>query len=167
MRATLVAFLALTLTLGGCAGFRESRFNPLNWFSRSEAARIDEAQRFQRPADPRPLVDQVTAMTVERVPGGAILRATGLPPTQGFWDAALVEVPQFIEERASDGTVTRIRDSSVLVYDFRLAPPPYAARQGTEPSREVIVATFLSNNRLDGVSRIVVRGERTERISRR
>ncbi|MCU0912251.1 MAG: hypothetical protein MUE98_13195 [Rhodobacteraceae bacterium] len=167
MRATLMAVLALTLTLSACGAIRESRFNPLNWFGRSEASRVEEAQSFVRPADPRALVDQVTAMTVEQVPGGAIVRATGLPPTQGFWDAELVRVDQVIETRGSDGTVTRVVDRSVLVYDFRIAPPPYAARQGTEPSRLVEVATFVSGNSLAEVSRIVVRGARSERISRR
>jgi hypothetical protein len=167
MRATLMAVLALTLTLSACGAIRESRFNPFNWFGRSEASRVQEAQRFERPADPRALVDQVTAMTVEQVPGGAIVRATGLPPTQGFWDAELVKVDQVIETRGSDGTVTRVIDRSVLVYDFRIAPPPYAARQGTPPSREVEVATFVTSNALAEVSRIVVRGARTERTSRR
>lgn len=167
MRATLLAFLALTLTLSACGAIRESRFNPLNWFGRSEASRVEEAQAFARPTETRPLVDQVTAMTIERIPGGAILRATGLPPTQGFWDAELVRVDQVIETEGADGTITRVIDDSVLVFDFRLNPPPYQARQGTVPSREVEVATYLTDNELDTVSRVVVRGARTERTSRR
>lgn len=167
MRATLLAGLALTLTLSACGSVRESRLNPFNWFGRSEASRVAEARTVAERADPRPLVDQVTAMSIERLPGGAILRATGLPPTQGFWDAELVPVPQVSETRGADGTVTRMIDRSVLVFDFRLAPPPYAARQGTEWSREVEVATYLTDNDLAGVTRVVVRGARTERMARR
>ena len=40
--------------------------------------------------DPRPLINQITDLKLERVPGGAILRATGLPPTQGYFDGALL-----------------------------------------------------------------------------
>lgn len=155
MRFPLLAMLALTLTLTACAGVRESRFNPLNWFGRSEARRTTATADFAARTDPRPQVDQVTAMAIERIPGGAILRATGLPPTQGFWDAELVP---FEGEDVPEG---------VLIFDFRLSPPPYVARTGTQPSREVEVATYLTTNDLDGISRIVVRGLRTERVIRR
>jgi hypothetical protein len=160
MRRPLLAALALSLALGACATVRESRFNPLNWFGRSEAratASVAE-DAYARPADPRPLVDQVTAMAVEPIPGGAILRATGLPPTQGFWEAELVAV---------EGTEEAPIEEGVLVFDFRLSPPPYSARPGTEPSREVEVATYLTLNDLDGITGILVRGARTERITRR
>ncbi len=169
MRAPLLAGLALTLALGACAGVRESRLNPLNWFGRSEAraSTVVRGTGLERPADPRPLVDQVTAMTVEAIPGGAILRATGLPPTQGFWLAELVRVDTILETTGADGTVTRVRDTGVLVFDFRLAPPPYQALPGTPVSREIEVATYLTVNDLAGVSRIVVRGLRTERVIRR
>jgi hypothetical protein len=160
MRTPLLAMLALTLTLSACATVRESRFNPLNWFGRSEAraARSVPADAYTPAADPRPLVDQVTAMTIEAIPGGAILRATGLPPTQGFWDAELVPV---------EGTEANPIEDGVLVFDFRIWPPPYAARVGTGPSRQIEVATYLTRNDLDGITRIVVRGARTERVTRR
>lgn len=154
MRRPLLALLALTLTLSACGGIRESRLNPFNWFGRSEARQVSEVDRFQVQADPRPLVDQVTAMEVERLPGGAILRATGLPPAQGFWDAELVPYR---------GTTGNPVDAGVLVYDFRLAPPPYRTRIGTPFSREIEVATYLTENDLAGIRRIVIRGMRTER----
>jgi hypothetical protein len=160
MRTPLLAMLALTLTLSACAAVRESRFNPLNWFGQSEAraARSVPADAYAPIPDPRPLVDQVIAMAVEPIPGGAILRATGLPPTQGFWDAELVPVEGTEEAPVEDG---------LLVFDFRIWPPPYVARAGTQPSREVEVATYLTLNDLEGVTRIVVRGARTERVTRR
>jgi hypothetical protein len=158
MRRPLVAAMIALLALSACGGFRDSRLNPLNWFGRSEARATDVAARaaFERPADPRPLVDQVTAMMIERVPGGAILRATGLPPTQGHWDAELVEVRRGAED-----------DPATLTFDFRLAPPPWRTNTGPPRSREVVVATFLTDNKLSGIRVIVVRGARSERVVRR
>lgn len=155
MRIPLLAMLALTLSLGACQRVSESRFNPFNWFGRSEARAVQSATAVAARPDPRPLVDQVTQMAVEPIPGGAILRASGLPPTQGHWDAELVQVS------------TADIPENTLVFDFRLSPPPYAARQGTEPSRRVEVATYLTDNDLAGIRSIVVRGARTERVTRR
>ncbi len=156
-RLHLAAMIAL-LALSACGGFRDSRLNPFNWFGRSEARAATAAQRaaFERPADPRPLVDQVTGMVIERVPGGAILRATGLPPLQGYWDAELVEVRRGPED-----------DAETLTFDFRLAPPPWTTNAGPPRSREVVVATFLTDNKLAGIRVIIVRGARTERVVRR
>ena len=155
MNRSITLLLVLTVGLSACAGIRESRFNPFNWFGQSEVRRSsaasEEVAKFQRQQDWRPLVDQVIGMSVESVPEGAILRATGLPSTQGHWAAELIQV---------EGDEI---DPSVLVFDFRLAPPPYRQNAGTEFSREVTVATYLSFVDLDGVRRIVVRGQRTER----
>jgi hypothetical protein len=52
----------------------------------------------------------VLSMTVEPIPGGAVVRARGVTPTQGWWDAELV--PQELD------------DKGILVYEFRLLPPP-------------------------------------------
>lgn len=166
MRRPLTALLALTLTLGACGAVRESRLNPFNWFGRSEAREATAAERaqYRRPADRRPLVADVTALTVEPIPGGAILRATGLPPTQGFWEAELVQVKP---GQVAAGEDDPAADPAVLIFDFRIAPPPFVAREGTVSSREVEVATYLTTNTLDGVRQIVVRGQRTERIVRR
>lgn len=156
MSRPVLAAAALLLTLGACATVRDSRINPFNWFGRSEArATAVRDERYVQQTDSRPLVDQVTAMAIEQIPGGAILRATGLPPTQGFWDAELVP---YEGEGVGEG---------VLVFDFRLSPPPLPARQGTEFSREVEVATYLTTNDLAGINRIVIRGQRTERSVRR
>jgi hypothetical protein len=153
MRRPLIAALALMLALGACGAIRESRFNPLNWFGGSEEQTV--AAGFVAPRDPRPLVDQVSAMAVDRVIGGAIVRATGVPATQGFWNAELV--------RVEDETL----DPDTIVFDFRVVPPPYRAEAGTQPSREIEAGVALTDNDLAGVSRIVVRGARTERVVRR
>lgn len=145
------ALLCLCLVLAGCGGFRDSKMNPFNWFGRSQEA--EKVALPSAPQDRRALVQQVVTLHVEEVPGGAIVRATGLPPTQGYWDAELV--PQPVDE------------SGRLVLDFRVFPPIETMRAGTPPSREVVVALYLSNYKLDSIREIVVQGELNARAARR
>ena len=152
MRRPLLAALAVTLTLTACAGVRESRLNPFNWFGRSQPVAVVAASPGVA-ADPRPLVAQVTDVTVEPSMGGAILRATGLPPTQGFWQGELVARP--------------LDDSGMQVYDFRLAPPPGSARASSPQSRQVVVATFLTDAKLAAIAGITVQGAANALSSRR
>lgn len=149
MTRTLLIAMGMVLFLGACASVRESRLNPLNWFGRSQPAEAVAAT----PADRRVLVSQVVAMAVENTPGGAILRATGVPPTQGWWDARL--------ERDLDAR------PGELVYRFVLQPPPEGTRSGAPQSREVTVATYLSEFRLEGVRRITVTGATNARTTNR
>lgn len=150
MRRSLLAALAVLLLVTACGRVRESRLNPFNWFGRSE--RVQKVEEVAPDTDPRPLVDQVLSMSVEPYPGGAIVRATGLPPTQGWWNAELVARP------VEDG---------VLVYEFRLTQPPEATPAGTQPSREIAVAASVSDIGLTDVREIVVQGTGNARSSRR
>ena len=150
MRLPLLAALTAVMLLTACGGFRESRLNPRNWFGRSEP--VDRVLA-EAPADPRPMIDQVLMMVVEPYPGGAIVRATGLPPTQGYWDAALEPLP--------------MDENGVLVYEFRIFPPIVPRRAGTQPSREITAAASLSDIALQGVTQIVVQGAQNARASRR
>ena len=138
MRRPLLAMLALTLATGACG-----RLNPGNWFAASTPAPVS-APNDALPADPRPLIAQVTSLGIEETPDGAIVRATGLPPTQGYWQAALVPRP------VQDG---------VLVFDFRAVPPITAQPVSTPASREVTVAAALGAANLAGLRQIVVQGE--------
>lgn len=137
--------------LAGCGGFRQSRLNPLNWFGRSAPRETivlpDERQ------DARPLVDAVLSMTVEPIPGGAIVRARGQTPTQGWWQADLVPLD--------------IDAEGVLVYEFRLLPPIERTDVNTPQSRQVDVAIYISDIRLDRVREIVVQGATNARSARR
>lgn len=153
MTSKLPVLLALSaaLSLSGCDRVGESRLNPFNWFGRSEAAPAAVVQTDTGlPGDARVLVAEVTRLEVRQTPGGAIIFAAGLPPTQGWWDAELV--PE------NDGFPV----DGVLTYRFALAEPtpgtPAAARVSTPQSRQVTVATHLSSIRLAGVQRIVVTG---------
>lgn len=148
MRRAVLTGLAATLVLSACGG---SRLNPFNWFRRSERT-ATVAPAPDAPADPRALVDQVTDLVVEPLTGGVVVRATGLPPTQGFWDAELVARP------VEDG---------VLVYDFRVSPPAPGAAVSTVQSREITVGAYLSDIKLAGITQITVQGARSARTTRR
>lgn len=155
MPRTLIAALAAVSLLGACATLRESRINPFNWFGRSAETRAVANARIAPEADPRIPVAQVTQLAVEPVPGGAIIRATGLPPTQGYWDVSLVPDP------VPDG-------GSELVYRFLVQPPPTPRPAGTPMSREVTAGVFASDFRLEGIRRITVTGETNARsVNRR
>jgi hypothetical protein len=83
-------------------------------------------------------------MDIEPVRSGVLVRATGLPPTQGFWDAALVQLP-------NDG-------SGTLVLEFRVFPPVTPAAEGTKPSRQITAVASITNFNLDGITSIEVKG---------
>jgi hypothetical protein len=150
-RPQIAAFAGL-LMLSACGGFSQSNWNPVNWFGGSDEVVVVQTTEDGQPVDPRPLVDQVLSMEVERFPGGAIVRATGLPPTQGFWDGQLVAQP------IEDGRLT---------LRFILYPPQEPSRISTQQSREVVVALSLSNRQLQDIREIIVQGAQNARSSRR
>ena len=137
--------------LAGCGGFRNSRLNPRNWFGRSEPRETIVLPAARQ--DPRPLVDEVLSLSVEPMPGGAIVRARGQTPTQGWWKAELVPLP--------------IDENGVLVYEFRLFPPAARTDVNTPQSRQVDVAIYISDVRLERVREIVVQGASNARSARR
>ena len=151
MSRPLIASLLCVALLSAC-GFGQSRLNPLNWFGRSQPTET-VGLLTTAPADPRPLVAQVLTMSIEPFPGGALVRATGLPPTQGFWDAELVALP--------------VDDTGTLVLEFHIFPPVARAGVVNQQSREVTVAYSLSDIKLEGISQIIVQGAGNARASRR
>jgi hypothetical protein len=152
MTARWALALTLTVALASCGAIRESRLNPFNWFGRSAPAeRV--AVTADPAADARPLVEVVTDLQIDAFPGGAIVRATGLTPTQGWWAAELVELP--------------IDEDGVLVLEFRLLPPIPPADVNTPRSRTVTVGTSFSDIKLAKIRRIVVQGQTNARASAR
>ena len=146
LRAILV--LSLTLSVAAC----DSRLNPLNWFGgeREQRVRVDPDRAAGTPADPRGLVTEVTQLSVEQTTSGAILRATGVTPAQGYYDAELV--------------LAEINNGAV-VFEFRAAAPTRV----TTPGLQTIVAgVTLTNGELAGVSSITVIAAQNRRtVSRR
>ncbi len=151
MGTRAVLLILVLATAAGCGRIAESRFNPFNWFGRDRA--VDQlVPAAQIDIDPRPLVSQVQSVSIERAPGGAVLRAVGLPPTQGYWAAAL------LPDNSQPG---------VLIFQFRLQPPREPTRVSTPRSREVVVAEFLTDQELQGVREIRVLGAQSSRAVRR
>lgn len=147
LRATLA--LALILSLAACG----SRLNPFNWFGGDREERIAARQVVEtEPGDQRQLVAEVVDLAVDPTPQGAIVRAMGRPPVQGFWEAELVEVE---------------RTDGAIVYEFRVFPPITQTREGTPQSREVIVAANLNNFDLAGIRSITVVGAQNRRTVNR
>jgi hypothetical protein len=147
LRATLA--LALILSLAACG----TRLNPFNWFGGDREERIAVAEPVAEPGDARQLVAEVVELSVDPTAQGAIVRAMGRPPVQGFWEAELVEVA---------------REAGSITYEFRVFPPLTPTREGTPQSREVIVAASLSNFDLAGIRTITVIGAENRRsVNRR
>ena len=158
MKTPALAALAALVFLSACAGVRQSAVNPFNWFGGGRETEVTLAPEggFPQAIDNRPAVAEITDMAVEPVQGGAIVRATGLPPTQGWWDAELVADGELA---AVDGEVT---------LRFVLAPPRQTMRQGTERSREVSAGLFLPTAVLAQARRVTVTAERNARtVTRR
>ena len=161
MRRALTLLLCLTLTTSGCARLAESRLNPFTWFGPSQpAANVDAAGNL-RPlvtttgpvvVDQRGAIDRVVGMQVERTPGGAIVRATGVASSQGQFNAQLVPVA---------------RDGGVLTLAFRVEAAAGTASGGSEFARQITVARAFSDADLAGVRVIRVTGVQNAREARR
>ena len=139
--------------LSGCATIGESRLNPFNWFGSDEEETLDPiAVENER----RPLVSEITNLVIERTPGGAIVRVTGVVPSQGWFAPALVNLDPF--GNAVNG---------VMSYSFRAVPPKEPTRVSTAQSRELSAAVYISNAALRNVQVIQVTGARNSRAARR
>jgi hypothetical protein len=175
MRSPLITTLALTVLLGGCATIRDSAVNPANWFGRSqedpaqtasaETANplipdrqgLFAARRAAREAiDLTTPIPQVTDLVVERVPGGAIIRATGLDLYTTSFNASL-----------RPGAAGEVPQDGALVYVFRRELPEGARAGGAEAAREITVARFVSEQTLSGVRTIRVEAAQNARSVRR
>lgn len=154
-RRTLILTLAMAVALSGC-GFGQSRLNPFNWFRAGPEAETLDPVVLEERTETRPLVAEVTQLSVERTPSGAIIRATGLPPEQGWYDAELVN-----EDR--DGLPL----DGVLTYSFRARPPLAPTRVSTVQSRELHVAVAVSETVLAQTRSIRVTGSLNSRAARR
>lgn len=155
--ARIVLSLGLVLGLSACSG-GNLNLNPLNWFSKpgeADYVALEPSEGWDYSRDRRILVDQVTALRIERTTAGVIVHATGLPPRLGYWDAQLVPL--------NDGDPVK----GVMSYEFRIATPRWATRASTPYARSVEVAEFISNAQLRDVRTIKVTGARNSRSARR
>lgn len=147
MKTPLLSALTLVIALGGCS----SSWNPLNWGGSDVPDTLEpEGGYAAATADGRPLVSEVTGVTVERTPGGVILRATALPPSQGYWSVALV--PE-----------TRDPVDGRMTYRFVAWPPIQPMPASTPVSREVTAARFINAYALESIQHISVVGATNQR----
>ncbi len=159
MKLPLAAVLMGSLLLtAGCA----SRMNPVHWFGgHHEKAAPTLAPKDGYPVniDPRPLVDRIAAVHVDKTPEGIIVTATALPPTQGYWSAELVPTARTYDDKPA-------AENGVMTLDYRIMPPRTGQPVGSKKSREITAAFFLSNQTLASVKKIVVNASQNQLSAR-
>ncbi len=177
MRRLVSLMLISSLVLAGC-GLRDSRVNPANWFGKSKSVRVAKPGPQDSPSEVNPLipretasirtlirkqrteyngtpVQSVTNLVIEPSSGGAIIRATGMPLRQGAYDVRLTPAWEGAEP-----------PRGVLTYRME-AVQPIDTAQGTQNSRRVTAARFVSTQTLEAVSEIRVIGAGNIQTSRR
>ncbi|SLN40776.1 hypothetical protein ROJ8625_01923 [Roseivivax jejudonensis] len=172
MKASLGGILIGALVLSSCGTVRDSRFNPFNWFGGavSRPAPVATAPGANPLIPTTPTVSifrrnraeetvylgqpiaVINELLVERRPGGAIVRTTGIASQAGPFDVRLT-----LEDQP---------DPSALVYTLNALQRPGPRNTGPD-ARKVTAATYLSDNELIGISRIEVRGAQNILTTRR
>ena len=102
-------------------------------------------------ADGRRLISTVKFARFERARGGGIIRAQGIAPRQGYFNAALVST-----------TDLKPDENGVLTLEFRAEAPAFSTLTSTERSRQVNVALFISNQKLAAARSIRVVGRQNQ-----
>ncbi|SMC40400.1 MULTISPECIES: hypothetical protein [Primorskyibacter] len=168
MQKALSALVVSALVLASCGTIRESRLNPFNWFGRSQATVVTDGTGAVNPLIPRrrasifrpeaaaysgQLIGEVSELLIERRPGGAVIRATGVSDRLGPFEAKLV--------KNDDET-----DADTLTYDMRAYQPANPTTQSDWP-RTVTVAVYLTDQELRDIREIRVKSARKIQTSRR
>ncbi len=157
----LFVVFGFMLGLAACSGGGGSlgNFNLANWFSGGGAQSATAVRRSLAPrrgyaayVETRPLIAQVSGLWVDKTSSGAIVRATGLAPHQGFHSADLV--------------IAKSSRKGVLTFEFRAQPPGSATSGGPAYLREITAGTFLSHAQLNGIRRIRVIAAQNSRTAR-
>jgi len=161
MRVSLPLLLCAALATTGCARVSESRLNPLNWLGASQSAPLTAGgqlkplvpvDRQTKVTDTRGGIETVTGLTIERLPNGAMVRATGVASTQGQFNAQLVPVSN---------------TGGVLTLAFRIEAAAGFAGTRSAGSRQVTVARVITTANLTGVRTIRVQGATNQRSAPR
>lgn len=136
--------IGLILGLSACSDGSASSLYPSSWFGGSDQPPESLAPRggYGAGVDRRPLVQQVSNVSLDRTAYGVILRATAVTPNQGYFDVDLVAVPN--------------PGAGQLVFDLRAWPPATLTPPGTQSQRQIVTATFISTQSLRGIRQIRV-----------
>ncbi|MGR3374463.1 hypothetical protein [Pseudooceanicola sp.] len=161
MRKTIALMLISTLVLGGCGGVR-------SWFGGGREVQTAEpgnpliptssgmmslnAARAVYRGNP---VGQITALNVERIPGGAIIRVEAVADRQGPFNVRMVPA-----------TPADTPQNGVLAYTLA-AELPRRSPVGTPATRRIVAAHYVADDALAGTSEIRVSGARNTLSSRR
>ena len=170
------AILLCSICIVTACGFGQSRLNPLNWFGASQAEAIEASA--EAPEEINPLipqrtglfnraraqqeiylgvpVEQVTSLVIERVPGGALIRATGVAISRDVYDIRLT--PENEDEMPVDG---------VLTYRLEGVITENAVPGGDTRLREVYAGRQLTEQELSQVRVIRVEGRTNAQVTRR
>ena len=156
MRATVLITTAAAVLLSGCSGgsVDSGRLNPLNWFESNTENEPETELAVAAQLDERELIPVISSVEVQPFggDGSIILIAAGVPPTFGYYEPALVP--------ANDGEPI----GGELVFELRANAPEGESEIGSEESRELSVATTLTQRQLEGVVSVRVVGAVNEQI---
>jgi hypothetical protein len=147
--------------------------NPFNWFGRAQVEPVASAEvnpliptgattglfarsRAAAVLPDAPLAAQVSDLTVERLQGGALIRATAVSDAVGAFNVSLEPVDNGVPV---DG---------VLTYELRAFAPSAGSTPMPERARSHVAAVRVSDANLAGVRVIRVQAERNAAtVSRR
>ena len=105
----------------------------------------------------RRLMSVIREARFDRTRDGGIIRATGVAPRQGYYDAVLFSPTGFKPDEKGN-----------IVLEFRAREPQFVTGVSTERSREITVGLFISDQKLAAANRVVVVGGKNQVvISRR
>ncbi|WP_299281951.1 hypothetical protein [uncultured Tateyamaria sp.] len=177
MRLRTVSIFVALIALTACATVRDSRVNPANWFGRNEPQPV---RRSEEPKEVNPLmpvdrgpglfaslrasdeyfgtpIDQVSELVIERVPGGAIVRATAIADIDDVYDVRLIPENDDLEPD----------EDGVLVYQVQGVHPLERRRTTSQRQRTFVVADRITDRKLADIRSIRVEGERNAQSSAR
>ncbi|WP_299145584.1 hypothetical protein [uncultured Tateyamaria sp.] len=177
MRLLTTSLLVATMTVTACGAVRDSRINPFNWFGSSRSEPIERAPVKEDnpliPEERRGLftsvrretevylgtpLDQVSGLVIERVPGGAIVRATAIASVDGVYNVQLTPADD-------DGEPD---ENGTLTYRFEGVKPANAGRRNSQTQRTYNAAVRLTDQELSRVRSIRVEGVRNaQTVARR
>lgn len=159
MNRLTAPLLIATLILAGCGGrFSDSGWNPLGWAGGGQDATTLEPEGGYDTAatDARPGIPAITGARWEVLNEGRLLVVTGMGPTKGYFNAALISLTPNPTDRLlpdPDG-VLRLRFVA-----WPPLPDSEFARMPARPETDTIrVALTLSSNVLASVRQVEIIG---------